>query len=98
MNTRHVRIFAALALAGGVARGAYAEGSDSPWTMSIFGGDSAGISGQLRAPGTISFTDLGVFDPTLSGAPGTINLEKLRYDDLFRRRYDTGFELGYAFS
>jgi hypothetical protein len=98
MNTHHVRIFAALALAGGAARGAYAADSDSPWTMSIFAGDSAGISGDLRAPGTASLSDLGLFDPTLSGVPGTIDFRKLRYDDLFRRRYDTGLELGYAFS
>jgi opacity protein-like surface antigen len=96
MNTRHIRTLAALALTGGLARGAVA--ADSPWTLSIFGGDSAGISGELRAPGSISITDLGVVDPALSGVPGTLTLDKLRYDDLFSRRYDTGLELGYAFS
>lgn len=98
MNTRPVRLLAALALTAGAARGAVAADADSPWTMSIFGGDSAGMSGDLRAPRTTSLTDLGTLDPALSGASGTLTLDKLRYDDLFRRRYDTGFELGYTFS
>lgn len=98
MNTRHVRFLAALALAGGAARGAYAADTDSPWTMSIYGGDAVGVSGRLRAPGTSSITDLGTVDPVLTGESGTLTLDKLRYDDLFRHRYDTGLELGYAFS
>ncbi len=98
MNTRHIRILAALALSGGALRSAYADDAASPWTMSIFGGDSVGISGRLRAPGTSSITDLGTFDPTLTGETGTLTLDKLRYDDLFRHRYDTGVEVGYAFS
>jgi len=98
MNTRHVRILAALALTGGLARGAVAADSNSPWTMSIYGGDSAGMSGELRAPGTLTIDDLGALDPALTGTSATLSLDKLRYDDLFRRHFDTGLELGYAFS
>jgi hypothetical protein len=96
MNTRHVRILAVLALAGGAARSAYA--ADSPWTMSIFGGNSISTRGALRPPGTGSITDLGTVDPALTGNAGALSLDRLRYQDLFRHRYDTGAELGYAFS
>jgi hypothetical protein len=98
MNKRHVRILVALALSGGAGRGACAADSDNPWTMSIFGGDSVGISGRLRSPSTATIPDLGIVDPALTGESGTVSLDKLHYDDLFRHRYDTGIEIGYAFS
>jgi opacity protein-like surface antigen len=97
MNTRQVGILAALALTGGALRSAHAADA-SPWTLSIYGGDAVGMSGKLRAPGTSSITDLGTVDPSLTGESGTLTLDKLHYDDLFRHRYDTGLELGYAFS
>ena len=43
MNTRYVRLFTMLALGGGAVRGAYA--ADSPWTMSVYGGDSVAALG-----------------------------------------------------
>src|SRR5262245_49846280 len=98
MNTRNVRILVALALTGGAVRGAYAADANDPWTVSIFGGDSVGISGSLRAPGSFTITDLGALDPALAGESGTLSLDKLNYDDLFRHRYDAGMEVGYSFS
>jgi hypothetical protein len=98
MNTRHVRILTVLALTGGALRTAYADTPDSAWTMSIFGGDSVAIDGKLRSPNNSLVTDLGTFDPALSGDSGALSLDKLKYDDLFRHRYDTGAEVGYSFS
>jgi hypothetical protein len=66
--------------------------------MSIFGGDSVAVSGKLRSPTSGLVTDLGTFDPALTGDSGALSLDKLHYDDLFRHRYDTGVELGYSFS
>jgi membrane-associated PAP2 superfamily phosphatase len=37
MNTRYVRLLTVLALSGGAA--------DSPWTMSVYGGDSVAALG-----------------------------------------------------
>lgn len=96
MKTRYVRLLTVLALSGGAARSAMA--ADSPWSLSLYGGDSVATSGELRAPSVAPLTDLGTFDPALAGEAGTLSLDKLKYDDLFRHRYDTGLELGYSLS
>jgi hypothetical protein len=96
MNTRYVRLLTVLALSGGAMRSACA--ADSPWTLSIYGGDSVAESGELRAPTSARLPDLGTFDPALAGDGGAVSLDKLKYDDLFRHRYDTGLELGYSLS
>jgi hypothetical protein len=64
--------------------------------LSVIGGDSVGMSGSLRAPRSTS-VDLGRFDPALTGVSGTASLDNLRYEDIFRRQYDVGAELGYSF-
>ena len=56
MNTRYVRLLTVLALSGGAVRSACA--ADSPWTLSIYGGDSVAESGQLRAPTSAQLPDL----------------------------------------
>lgn len=98
MNTRHVRMLTVLALSGGALPSAYAATPDDAWSMSIFGGDAVAESGSLRDPGHVSITDLGTLDPALIGNAGTLSLDKLHYNDLFRRRYDTGLEVGYSFN
>lgn len=94
MTTRHIRFLTALALAAGTARTVSA--ADSPWGIAVYGGDSIAENGELRAPMS-SHPDLGALDPALSGVSGTLSLDRLRYDDLFRRRFDTGLELNYSF-
>jgi hypothetical protein len=98
MNTRHVRVCTVLTFIAGATASASAAAQQSPWSVSILGGDSVATAGSLRAPGTATVTDLGALDPALAGSSGTLSLDKLRYEDLFRRRYDTGLELDYSFS
>jgi hypothetical protein len=86
-----------LALTTGAVRAAYAANKDSPWSVSILGGDSVAVTGKLRSPATSTISDLGTVDPGLAGTSGTLSLDKLRYNDLFRSRYDTGLELDYSF-
>jgi hypothetical protein len=97
MKFRSMQILTVLSLVAGAARVATAAEPSSPWSLSISGGDSIGESGSLRSPITSTFTDLGTLDPTLSGTSGTLRLDKLRYEDVFRRRFDTGVELDYSF-
>jgi hypothetical protein len=96
MNHRISKLITAAALVAGAAARAYADPSN-PWSLSVIGGYSVAESGSLRAPRTSTITDLGAIDPALSGTPGTLTLDKLRYEDLFRRRFDTGLELDYSF-
>lgn len=96
MNPRILKLITSAALIAGAAARAYADPLN-PWSISVIGGDSVGESGSLRAPRVSTFNDLGAIDPALSGASGTLNLDKLRYEDLFRRRFDTGLELDYSF-
>jgi hypothetical protein len=95
MNKRHVGIFTALALAAGTARVASA---DSPWGVSVYGGDAVSEAGSLRSPHSFTFPDLGELDPTLSGSSGKLSVDKLKYDDLYHRTFDAGVELNYSFS
>src|SRR3954471_8596694 len=98
MKFRSTRILTIVSLVAGAARVATAAEPASPWSLSISGGDSIGESGSLRSPITTSFSDLGALDPALSGTSGTLRLDKLRYEDVFRRRFDTGLELDYSFN
>ena len=88
----------AVTVIAGAARVATAADVASPWSLSISGGDSIGESGALRSPALTTFSDLGTLDPSLSGSNGTLRLDRLRYDDLFQRRFDTGLELDYSFN
>lgn len=101
MKFRNAGWFGALALVAG-ARGASADTFDSGhWGMAVYGGDSVAESGELRvprAPLQESIGDLGTLDPTLSGTSGRVSLNNLRYEDLFRRSFDTGLELNYSFN
>jgi hypothetical protein len=98
MNSRTVGLFTALALAAAAARTASADTPASPWGISIYGGDAITEAGTLRSPHTVPLTDLGTLDPSLSGTPGTIGVDKLKYSDLYHRNFDTGVELNYSFS
>jgi hypothetical protein len=95
MNTRHVRFFTALALMAG-ARATYAETVDSPWGIAVYGGDSVNEAGSLRSPFTATVPDLGKLDPALAGTSGQLSLDRLHYDDMFRRNFDAGLELNYS--
>lgn len=94
---KSVKILAMFALVAGAVRAASAAEPSSPWSLSISGGDSVDESGALRRSALTSFGDLGTLDPSLGGASGALRLDRLRYEDLFRRRFDTGLELDYTF-
>jgi len=96
MNTRTWKLITAAALISTAAARAYADPSN-PWSVSVIGGDSVAESGSLRTPRIATITDLGAIDPALAGSSGTLSLDKLRYEDLFRRKFDTGLELNYSF-
>jgi hypothetical protein len=98
MKLRSMQILTALTVVAGAARVATAAQPVSPWSLSISGGDSISESGSLRAPMSTTLGDLGALDPALTGEFGTLRLDRLRYDDLFRSRFDTGIELDYSFS
>lgn len=96
MNMRHTKLIASLTLVVGATGPAWASDySSSPWSLSIFGGDSVGATGHLQSPSVATLPNLGAIDPALDGATGTLSLEKLNYEDLFKRRYDVGLELDY---
>jgi hypothetical protein len=98
MNPRNLGILASLALIAG-ARAANAETpADSPWGIAVYGGDTVTEAGRLRSPLSSSIPDLGTINPQLSGTSGTLSLDRLRYDDLFRQDFATGLELNYSFS
>jgi hypothetical protein len=97
MKLRSMQILTVLSLIAGAARVATAAEPSSPWSLSISAGDSLDEQGSLRTPKTTEFTDLGAIDPSLSGTSGTLRLDKLNYEDLFHRRFDTGLELDYSF-
>src|SRR4051812_19023246 len=98
MKFRSMLILTLVSLVAGAARVATAAEPASPWSLSISGGDSIGESGSLRSPITASFSDLGTLDPAFSGTSGTLRLDKLRYEDFFRPRFDAGLELDYSFN
>lgn len=97
MKMRHMKLIASLTLVVGATGPAWAsESSSSPWSLSVIGGDSVGTTGNLQSPRVAALPDLGSIDPGLGGATGTLRLEKLQYEDLFKRKYDVGLELDYA--
>src|SRR4051794_16115000 len=98
MKFRSMQILTILTVIAGASRVAGAAEPASPWSLSISAGDSMGESGSLRTSMDASFSDLGTLDPSLSGQPGTLHLDSLKYEDIFHRRYDTGLELDYSFS
>jgi hypothetical protein len=97
MNTRTVSTLAVLAAISGAGGVAHASGETSPWRLALLAGDAIGMHGSLRAPIRATVADLGAVDPALAGESGSIALHRLQYDDMFRPRYSTGVELGYAF-
>ena len=98
MKFRSMQILTAFTVVAGAARVAMAAEPAGAWSLSISGGDSISESGSLRAPMSATLGDLGALDPGLTGESGTLRLDRLRYDDLFRSRFDTGLELDYSFS
>src|SRR5690349_14424627 len=98
MNPRNLGILASLAIIAG-ARAANADTpADSPWGIAVYGGDTVTEAGRLRSPLSSTIPDLGALNPQFSGTSGTLSLDKLRYDDLFRQDFATGIELNYSFS
>jgi hypothetical protein len=98
MKFRSMQVLAALTAVAGATRVATAAEPASPWSLSISGGDSIAERGTLRSPLSTDLGDLGTLDPALSGEAGTLHLDRLRYDDLFRSRFDTGLEIDYSFN
>jgi hypothetical protein len=97
MNTLSLRLLSALAITTGAIEAANAAtNEESPWTLSVFGGDATGFTGSLRTPEITSIPDLGVLDPDLAESSGSVTLNNVLYDDIFRHRHDVGFEAGYA--
>jgi hypothetical protein len=102
MNIRNRNRFTTLALAAGALGAtlpaARADEQERPWSVSVFGGDAFGVTGSLRQSGQSALDDLGTLDPTLAGASGSLALDRLRYEDVFRRRHDLGAEVAYNFN
>jgi len=98
MKFRNVKIFSVAALIAGVASAASAGEQASPWSLAIIGGNSVDLEGSLRVPASVSIDDLGTVDPALTGTSGTLSLDRLRYEDVFKRRFDAGLELAYSFN
>jgi len=99
MRTHSLRLCSALAIATGAVPCAHAANdTESPWSLSVFGGQAVGFTGNLRTSEVTSIPDLGVLDPELAENPGSLTLNNVSYDDIFRHRHDLGFELGYAFT
>jgi hypothetical protein len=97
MSTRNFGILASLALIAG-ARAANADNAEGSWGVAVYGGDTVTEAGSLRSPISTTIPDLGTVNPALSGTSGTLSLDKLKYDDLFRQSFDTGLELNYSFN
>ena len=76
MKLRPIQMLTILSLVAGGARIATAAEPSSPWSLSISGGDSLDERGSLRTPRSTDFADLGTLDPALSGASGTLRLDK----------------------
>jgi hypothetical protein len=98
MKSPAIQMLTVLSLVAGAARVASAAEPSSPWSLSISGGDSVDERGSLRTRETTGLAGLSALDPTLSGTSGTLRLDTLKYEDLFRRRFDTGLELDYSFN
>jgi opacity protein-like surface antigen len=94
MNTR---LRYGLLMALGLAAVPAAQAADSPWSVSVFGGGALAEDGQLRMPVTRSIADLGSIDPALSGTSGSIDLDRLNFNDLYRHRYLAGAEVDYDY-
>jgi opacity protein-like surface antigen len=98
MSLVRFRLHMVLPLLTAVAPVARAAESDTPWKFELFGGDSVALHGSLRPPGEIPLPDLGLVSPAFAGDSGSLGLNRMRYDDIFGRKYDAGTELSYAFS
>ena len=98
MKFRSMQILTVITVVASASRVASAAEPSSPWSLSISGGDSISESGSLRTSMSADFPDLGTLNPALSGQSGTLNLDSLKYEDIFRRRFDTGLELDYSFN
>jgi len=95
----HLRLLSAVALATAAVQAAHAaDDKESPWSLSVLGGSAVGFTGSLRTPEITSIPDLGNLDPGLAESSGSVTLNNVLYDDIFRHRHDIGFELGYTFS
>jgi len=97
MNSRNLGLLASLAMVAGARAASAQTAADSPWGIAVFGGDTLTQAGSLRAPLSSTIPDLGALNPAFSGTSGTLSLDKLRYDDMFREGFDTGLELNYTF-
>jgi hypothetical protein len=99
MNTLSLRVLSALTITTGAVQCAWAAGDEQhPWSLSLFGGDAVGVTGSLRPSEISSIPDLGTLDPALAENSGSLTLNNLPYDEIYRHRHDVGFELGYAFN
>jgi len=74
----------------------HAATEDNPWGLQFFAGDSVGTQGDFMKSHRKDISDLGVIDPGLSGTSGSLALDTVSYDDIYKSRYDVGTELSYA--
>ncbi len=97
MHTPCLKICAIAAAVVGLSTAAHAAGDTDQrgWNISIVGGASGGLSGSLLPASENSILNLSGLDPTLSGA-GSVAIDRLRYNDVFRSNYNAGIEAGYG--
>lgn len=98
MSLVRFRLRMLIPLLTAAAPAAHAAEVDNPWKVELFGGDSIGLHGSLLRPTDITLPDAGALSPSLEGSSARLGLDRLKYDDIFRRRYNAGTELSYAFS
>jgi hypothetical protein len=85
-------------LLAAAAPATHAATDDNPWGLQVYAGDSLGMHGNFSTNRAKDVADLGPIVPELGGTPGTIALQTVTYDDMYKSRYAVGAELSYALS
>ena len=85
-------------LLAAAAPATHAATEDNPWGLQVYAGDTLGMHGDFSTNRAKDVPDLGPIIPGLAETPGTIALETVTYDDMYKSRYAVGAELSYALS
>jgi opacity protein-like surface antigen len=85
-------------LLAAAAPASHAANEDNPWGLQVYAGDSLGMHGDFSKNHLTDIPDLGPFIPSLAGTPGSVAIETVTYDDMYKSRYNVGAELSYALS
>jgi hypothetical protein len=83
-------------LLAAAAPATHAATEDNPWGLQVYAGDTLGMHGDFSTNRAKDVPDLGPIIPGLAETPGTIALETVTYDDMYKSRYAVGAELSYA--